>query len=185
MEINYTLSFWDSLFALVGIIISSIVAFWIYKLSKQLSIREKYEHELKITNEIQKLRDFSEVILADAKKYHTAETDPSNQSYRKQRAEIYTVMPAYGVQVILMPSDERIPVGHIPFEWIKFVRSHDNEDWKPIIVCDFKGVKYYRNFKSPFSEIQHLYKNPNYKEGEPNFMFLTHIKPQSVSQEGS
>ena len=183
MEINYTLTFWDSLFALLGIIISGIVATCIYKLSKQLSIREKYEHELKITEEIQKLRDFNEIILADTKKYHQAEMDPSNLSYRKQRAELYTVIPAYGVQVILMPNDEKIPVGLIPFEWIKFIRSHDSEDWKPIIICDFKGIKYYKNFKSPFSEIRQLYKNPNYSESEPNFMFLTHIKPKSVSRE--
>lgn len=176
MEINYVLNFWDSLIAFVGIIISVIISILIYRLSKQLSIREKYEYELKVTEEIHKLKDFSEVILADAKKYHKADTDPSNQSYRKQRAELYTVVPAYGIQVILMPSDERIPVGLIPFEWIKFIRSHDSEDWKPIIVCDFKGVKYFGNFKSPFTEIQYLYKNQNYKESDPNFMFLTHTK---------
>lgn len=176
MEVNYILNFWDSLLALGSILVSSLVAFWIYKLSRQLSIREKYEHELKITEEIHKLRDFSEIILADAKKYHTAETDPANQTFRKQRAELYTIMPAYGVQVILMPNDEKIPVGLIPFEWIKFVRSHDSEDWKPVIVCDFKGVKYFKNFKSPFKEIEHLYKNPNYKQGDPSFMFLTYNK---------
>lgn len=178
MEIEFTLNFWDSLSALVSILVSVFIAFWIHKLSKQLSIRERYEHELKITEEIQKFGDFRGVILADAKKYNKAEEDPFNQDYRKQGAGLYAVMPNYGIQVTLMPEEDgKIPVGLIPFEWIKFVRSHDSEDWKPIIVCDFKGVKYYKNFKSAFSEINHFYRNPNYKEGDPNFMFLTEIKP--------
>ncbi|HEY5367418.1 MAG TPA: hypothetical protein VIJ75_00375 [Hanamia sp.] len=174
---NYTFNFWDNIFAFISIIVSSVVAFWIYKLSKQLSAREKYQHELKITEEIRKLGSFQSIILANVKKYHTLRTDITNQTYYKQGAELYTIVQEYGVRVILMPKDANIPVGLIPFEWIKYVRESDSEDNKPIIVCNFKGKKYFKNFKSPFKEINFFYKNPNYKKGiDPDFLYLTSIK---------
>jgi len=176
---NYTFNFWDSFFAILSIIISSVVAFWIYKLSKQISEREKYEHEIKIAKEIRRLRSFSNVILADVKKYHILRTDTTNDTYYKQGAELYRIVPEYGVQVILMPSDENIPVALIPFEWIKYVREHDSEDNKPIIVCSFKGIKYYSNFRSPFREIKYFHRNPNYNESQdPDSLFLTTIYNQ-------
>lgn len=84
-----------------------------------------------------------------------------------------------------MPSDENIPVGLVPFEWIDYVREHDSEDNKPIVVCKFKGVKWYKNFKSPFREINHIYNNPNFREGsDPDFLRYTSIKPErSYSEE--
>ena len=70
---------------------------------------------------------------------------------------LYTVIPEYGIQFVLMPSNEDIPVGLVPFEWIEYVRDSDNEDNKPIIVCKFKGVKWFKKFKSPFKEINYIY----------------------------
>ena len=70
MEISYMFNFWDNLFAFIGIAVGSLVAFWIYKLSKQLSVKEKYQHEIEITAEIRKLKIYSSVILADVLKYH-------------------------------------------------------------------------------------------------------------------
>ncbi len=173
----YTFNFWDNLFAIISIIISIILTIYVYKSSKQLSDREKYEHELKITEEIRKIKSFSSIILADVKKYHTLRTDATNQGYYKQVAELYAVLQEYGVQVILMPKDENIPVGLIPFEWIKYVRRNDSEDSKPIIVCDFKGIKHFKNFKSPFQEISYFYKSQSYKEGvDTDFLYLTTIK---------
>ena len=181
MEINYTLNFWSELLAIISIIVSSIVAFWIYKLTKQLSAKDKYEHEVKITGGIRKLKIYSSVILADVTKYHPLRTDNTNRTYYKQGAELYTVIPEYGVQFILMPSDENIPVGLVPFEWIEYIREHDSEDNKPIVVCKFKGVNWYKNFKSPFTEINYIYKNPNFKEGsDPDFMRYTSIKPSNL-----
>ena len=70
----------------------------------------------------------------------------------------------------------------MPFEWIEYIRDHDSEDNKPIIVCKFKGIKWYKNFKSPFIEINYIYKNPNYKENsDPSFMMFTHIKPNNLN----
>jgi hypothetical protein len=182
MAVNYVFNFWDNLFAIIGIIVSSFVAFWIYKLSKQLSAREKYQHEVKITKEIRKLKIYSSVVLADVSKYHPSRRDNTNKTYYKQGAELYTIIPEYGVQFILMPSDENIPVGLVPFEWIEYVRDHDSEDNKPIIVCKFKGIKWYKNFKSPFKEINYFYKNPYYKENsDPDFMKFTSIKPNNLN----
>jgi len=179
MEINYTLNFWSELLAIISIVISSLVAFWIYRLTKQLSAKDKYAHEVKITGEIRKLKIYASVILADVSKYHPLRTDGTNRSYYKQGAELYTVIPEYGVQFILMPSDENIPVGLVPFEWIEYVREHDSEDNKPIVVCKFKGVKWYKKFKSPFREINYIYKNPNFREGsDPDFLRYTSIKPE-------
>ncbi len=181
MEINYIFYFWGNLFAIIGIAVSSLVAFWIYKLSKQLSVKEKYQHEIKITEEIRKLRIYQSVILADVLKYHPLRTDDTNRTYYKQGVELYTVIPEYGVQFILMPSDSNIPAGLVPFEWIEYVRDHDSEDNKPIIICKFKGIKWHKNFKSPFKEINYIYKNPNYRESsDPDFMEYTPIKPSDL-----
>lgn len=177
--INFCFNFWDNLFAIVGILISTLVAFWVYKLSKSLSARDRYDHEIKITKEIEKIKLYSSVILANVKKYNQLRTDTTNSTYYKQGAEIYTVIPEYGVQFILMPSDENIPVGLVPFEWIEYVRDHDSEDSKPIIICNFKGIKWFKNFQSPFKEINYLYENQNYSEGsDPDFLKFTTIKPK-------
>lgn len=181
MEINYTFNFWDSLLAIIGIIVGTIIAIWIYKLSKQLSVKEKYKHEIKIIEAIKKFKIYQSVILADVKKYHPLRTDNTNQTYYKQGAEMYTVISEYGVQFILMSSDKNIPVGLVPFEWIEYIRDHDSEDNKPIIVCKFKGVIWYRRFKSPFKDINYIYENQNYKENsDPDFMRFTTIKPNKL-----
>jgi len=178
MNIDYLFNFWGNLFAIISIAVSVIIAVWIYKLSKRLSSKDKYQHEIKITEEIKKLNIYSSIILANVAKYHPLRTDSTNKTYYKQGAKLYTVIPEFGVQFILHPSDNNIPVGLVPFDWIDYVRDHDSEDNKPIIVCKFKGVKWYKNFKSPFKEINYIYKNPNYKEGsDPKFMQFTTIKP--------
>jgi len=180
--INFEFNFFDNLFAIIGIFISVIVAGWIYKLTKQLSGRDKYEHEIRITKEIEKIKIYSSVILADVNKYHPLRTDVANKTYIKQGAELYTIIPEYGVQFILMPSDENIPVGLVPFEWIEYVRERDSEDNKPIIVCKFKGRKLYKNYNSPFREIHYIYENKNYREGsDPEFLKFTTIKPSTDS----
>lgn len=177
MTIKYTFNFWDNLFATMSIVIGSIVTFWGYKLSKQLSAKDKYLHEIKITEKIQKIEIYKRVILANVSKYNPLRIDTSNKTYYKQGAELYTIIPEYGVQFILMPSDENIPVGLVPFEWIEYVREHDSEDSKPIIVCKFKGIKWYKRFKSPFKEINYIYENLNYNENsDPKFMKFTNIK---------
>ncbi len=176
--IDYTLNFWNSTSTFIGIVVGILIAVVSYKLKKQLTVEKKYQHEIKITEKINKLESYRSVILADVKKYNTLRTDDTNRTYYKQRAELYAVMQEYGIQFILMSSDENIPVGLIPFEWIKYIRDSDGEDAKPIIVCDFKGVKWYKNFKSPFKEINYVYKNSNYKENfDPDFMQFTTIKP--------
>lgn len=119
--------------------------------------------------------------MADVKKYHLLRVDISNETYYKQGAEIYTTVAEYGVQCILRPSDEHIPVGLVPFEWIEYIRDYDSEDGKPIIVCKFKGVKWYKNFKSPFRRVDYIYKNPDYKKNsDPPFLMYTNIRHTGV-----
>lgn len=181
MEINYTFSFWENAIALIGVAVSFFGALWIYKLSKQLSAREKYNHEIKITGTIKELKIYGGVILADVKKYHPLRTDSTNKTYYKQGVELYKVIPEFGVQFILRPHDENIPVGLVPFEWIEYIRDHDSEDNKPIIVCKFKGIRWFKKFRSPFTHITYIYKNPNYKAGlDPEFMQFTPIKPSNL-----
>lgn len=180
MTVDFELNFWDSLFAVLGIIISSFVAIWIYRVSKRLTATDKYPHEVRMTEEIYKLGTDRDVILADIKKYHPLRNDGTNETYYKQGAGLFTVIPEYGVQFILIASDKRIPVGLVPFEWIEYIRDHDSEDNKPIIACKFKGVKWYKNFKSPFSEINYMSKNPHYnKNTDPSSMKLTAVEPKS------
>lgn len=180
MTVSFELNFWDSLFAALGIIIGAFVAIWIYKLSKRLTATDRYQHEVRVTEEIQKIGFDKDIILADISKYHPLRNDGTNETYYKQGAGLYTVVPEYGVQFILTAGKEHIPVGLVPFEWIEYVRDHDSEDNKHIIVCKFKGVKWYKNFKSPFKEISYLYRNPHYnKNTDPSFMKLTSIKPEN------
>ena len=178
MAVNFEFNFWDNLFAIIGIIVGSFVAFWIYKLSKRLSATDKYQHEVRITKAIEELGSGKNVILADVAKYHSSREDDTNETYYKQGAGLFTVIPEYGVQFMLMASDERIPVGLVPFEWIKYTRDHDSEDNKPIVVCEFKGIKWYKNFKSPFKEMNYMFSNPHYNEGtDPYFMKYTTVEP--------
>ena len=173
---DWTFNFWENSVAIFSAFTSLVTAWWLYKLSKSQSARDRYEHEVKITQQIHKIKLFQEVILADVKKYKPDRTDKYNKTYVKQKGEVYTIIPEYGVQVVLMPSNELIPVGLIPFEWIEYVRGHDSEDNRHIIVCKFKGVKWYKNFKSPFKTINHLYNNKSFVEGEnPDFMRLANI----------
>lgn len=159
---------------LVGISVTTFIAVYLHILTRRLSARDKFEHEKEITREIAKINLYQSIILADVKKYTPFRTDYSNQTYYKQGAELYTCIPEYGVQVILMPSNDEIPVGLIPFDWIEIIREHDSEDNKPIIVCKFNGLKWYKNFKSPFKEINYLHKNNDYVEGiDPNFLMYT------------
>jgi hypothetical protein len=175
---NYTFYFWDNLIAITGVIVSGLVAILIYLLSKQLSARDKYAHEKIITEQIHEIGIYKSVILADVKKYKPFRKDYSNQTYYKQGAELYTCIPEYGVQVILLPNSEAIPVGLIPFSWIEIVRDCDSEDNKPIIVCKFKGIKWFKQFKSPFKEVNYVYENPAYQEGiDPESLRYTSSKP--------
>lgn len=183
MEINDTFNIWGDILAIFGIAVSVIIAIYVHKLSKRLSSKEKYEHEIKITEEINKLKGLSDVILADVKKYNPLREDVSNTTYYKQGAGLYTVVPEFGVQFIQRPDSnhEGVPIGLVPFEWIEYTRDYDSEDTKPIIVCKFKGVKWYKNFKSPFKEINYFYNNPNFKEGvDPNFMRYTSINSDNL-----
>ncbi len=180
MAISFDFNFWDSMFAILGIVISSFVAVWIYKLSKRLTASDKYQHEMRVTEQIQEIGFDKDIILADIAKYHPLRNDGTNETYYKQGAGMYTVIPEYGVQYILRGNDERVPVGLVPFEWIEYIRDHDSEDNKHIIVCKFRGIKWYKNFKSPFKEVNYLYQNPHYnKNTDPSFMKLTSIKPEN------
>lgn len=178
--ISFEFNFWDNLFAIVSIFIGVLVSVWIYKLSKQLSAKDKYDHEAKITKEIKEIKIYSSIILANVKKYHPLRKDSVNSTYYKQGAELYTVIPEYGIQFILTPSNGDIPVGLVPFEWIECVRDGDSEDNKPIIVCKFQGIKWFKKFKSPFKEINYIYENKSYKEClDPGFLKFTTVKPDS------
>lgn len=181
MEINCVFNFWDNTIAIIGALVGFFSAYWIYKLSKQLSAREKYDHEIRITETIRKLKIHGSVIIADVRKYHPLRTDGTNKTYYKQGAEIYAIVPEYGVQFVLRPSDESIPVGLVPFEWIEYIRERDSEDNKPIFVCKFKGIRWYRRFKSPFIAITYFYKNPNFRAGtDPDFMEFTPVRPSNL-----
>jgi len=166
MNIDCTINIIDFLALLVAIV-TGLLGLGIFK---KLSAREKYQHEQAVAQEIKKQLEFGqELILADIKKYNVNRTDVYNKTYYKQGAEYFSIIPEYGLQVILVPSQEnKIPIATIPFEWIEYVREYDSEDNKVIVVCKFKGIKYFKKFKSPFSTIEHYQENRQYTEGQPN-----------------
>lgn len=169
---NYIFNFLDIFFQILSIGVSVVIAIWIHRLSKQVSAKKKFDHEIFITEALKKIVIFSSVTLTDSAKHLPSNKDFRNQNYHKQGAEFHTIIPGFGLRVILRPSNELdIPVGIIPFEWIEYVRDYDWEYGKPVIVCKFKGVKWYKNFKSPFIEVDNMIRNPHYIEGShPPFM---------------
>ena len=170
---NYKFYFWNNSFSIISIIVSLLVTFWIYRLNKRLSKKEKFNHEINITKKMREIGIYKSVILANVKKYNPLRKDTTNKTYYKQEAESYTIIPEFGVQVILRPNDNRVPVGLIPFEWIEYIRDYDSENNKTVIVCKFNGIKWYKNFKSPFREINYMLENRNFNEGkDPDFMRL-------------
>jgi poly(A) polymerase Pap1 len=165
MGIDCTINIID----LLALIVTIIIAILGSSIFKKISSKEKYDHEQEIIKKIGEDLSFGRgVILADVEKYHTKRTDDTNSSYYKQGAEFYNIVPEYGVQFILHPSDEKIPIALVPFEWIKYIRDYDSEDNKIIIVSKFNGIKYYKNFKSPFKEIEYYKLNPSYDSSQPD-----------------
>jgi hypothetical protein len=169
---NYVFNFWDNFLQILSIGVSVVIAIWVHKLSKQVNAKTKFDHEIFVTEAIKKIPVFTSIILANSVKHSPLNQDFRNKNYSKQGAELHTIVPGFGVRVILRPTNEvDIPVGIIPFEWIEYVRDYDWEDQKPVIVCKFKGVKWYKSFKSPFIEVKNMIKNPHYIEGShPPFM---------------
>jgi hypothetical protein len=170
--LDFTFNVWDNSFTFLSIILSSVVAFFIFKLSQKLSAHDKYKHEQNIIKQLENISIYSKILLADIKKYTPHRSDSTNNTYYKQAGEIYTIIPEFGVQVILRPDDEKIPVGLIPFAWIAYIREYDSEDNSPIVVCKFKGIKWYKKFKSPFKEINYVYRNTKYQEAIDPKSFL-------------
>lgn len=160
----------DNLFEILSLVVSIFIAYHIFYLNKKISEKDKYNHELEITKKINHLESRS-VILADVEKYNTKTDNSSNKNYCKQGASFFNIIQQYGVEFVLGGTeDDGANFGLVPFEWIEYIRNDDSEDNKHIIVCKFKGIKWYDNFKSPFKEIKKKYKNKDYKIGDPRFL---------------
>jgi hypothetical protein len=177
-NIDFSFNLWDNLIAIISTIINIIVSLWLvkvgYKLSSQISSAEKYKKEKEITEIWNSLPWFKSIVLVDVEKIGKEKKD----NYSRQIAETYCVISGVGLEVILYPADEKIPVALIPFEWIEYIRPNgDSMDGKPVIICKFKGIKYYKNFKSPFKKITYYYENKKYKEDvDPEFLRYTPFK---------
>lgn len=120
-------------------------------LANKLSARSKYNHEIYISDQLNNIQK-GKIILADVKKYNAKNKNVINENYYKQACGFDHVIPAYGVVVSLRCRDG-FEAGLIPFDWIEYVRPSDSEDSSVIVVCKFKGIKLYKNFKSPIKEI--------------------------------
>jgi hypothetical protein len=162
MKIDCTVNIIDLLTLFTSIAIAMIG----FCLSKKVNAKQKFEHEKIVSDQIRKFVSFgNDIILADVKKYE--KKDLYNIGYRKQKVKFYDILPAHGVRVILMSSDEKIPIATIPFDWIEYIREFDSEDNRSIIVCKFKGIRYYKKYKSAFKEILYFFKNENYTKDQP------------------
>lgn len=134
-----------------NILISVIIAIITYCISRRLSAKSKYDHEIYISDQLRPVLN-KKIILADVKKYNSDNNDVINASYYKQACGLEEIIPVYGVKVSLRDSND-FKLGIIPFDWIEYVRPYDSEDSVAIVVCKFKGMKWYKNFKSPIKEI--------------------------------
>lgn len=141
----------DQWLSTLGIVVTVIIAVITYRISRTVSAKSKYDHEIYISSQLQSLRG-RKVILADVKKYSSNNEDTTNASYYKQACSLEDIIPVYGVKIALRGSAD-FKLGMIPFDWIEYVRPHDSEDSVAIVVCKFRGIKWYKNFKSPIKEI--------------------------------
>lgn len=154
MIIDVTFNIWENSLAVLSIIISVFVSIYIYKLDKKISKREKYEHERQITEKLQQIGRGKSVILSDSKKYPNYENDRTNECFYEKGAEILGSIPGYGYEFIIeLKSKDTYFIGFVPFEWIEYIREDgDGANSKPIIICKFKGERYYKRHKSPFKK---------------------------------
>jgi len=141
----------DQLLNIVGILVSVGIALITYRISSSLSAKNKYDHEVYIISQLGRVRQ-EKIILADVKKYNSDNNDTKNETYYKQACGLNHIIPLYGVVVSLRKSGG-FEAGLIPFDWIEYVRPSDSEDASMILTCKFKGIKWYKNFKSPIREI--------------------------------
>ena len=141
----------DQQLNIVGILVSVVIALITYRISNSLSAKNKYDHEVYITNQLSNIRK-GKVILANVKKYNSDNNDTRNETYYKQACGFDHIIPVYGVVVFLRDSND-FKAGLIPFDWIEYVRPYDSEDGSAILVCKFKGIKWYKNFKSAIKKI--------------------------------
>lgn len=154
IDFDFTFNIWENALSIIGILVGIFVSIYLYRLEKRISKKEKYDHEVKVTKQLLELGFGKSVILSDSKKYPNYEKDPTNKSFSEKGAEIYGHLPGYGCEFIIkMESKSDFLVGLVPFEWIDYIREKgDGANTKPIIVCKFKGVRYYKNHKSPFKK---------------------------------
>ena len=141
----------DQWLSVLNILVSVAMAIIIYYISRKLSAKSRYDHEVYISNQLHSIIG-RKVILADVKKYNANNDDAINASYYKQACGLEDIIPVYGVKVSLRDSDD-FKLGIIPFDWIEYVRPYDSEDSVAIVACKFKGIKWYKNFRSPIKKI--------------------------------
>jgi hypothetical protein len=149
--------FWDNILGVVGILISSFIAYHIFSLSKRISNRERLEHKEQIKEKAdgliakiirEKLR--RKVYLVNINRYF--KDYPSNEEkllsgYSHIRAEIkatrfngiefFAGMPVQIYQkqngrLSLKGYDEEkvfiaFPVGLVPYEWIEYIDPDGDE----------------------------------------------------------
>ena len=134
-----------------NIFVTVIIAAITYCISHKLSSKNKYDHEIYVSDQLSQALG-KKVILADVRKYNSDNNDIINETYYKQSCGLERIIPVYGVVVSLRGGNNGFDNGLIPFDWIDYIRLHDSEDTSVIMVCKFKGIKLYKNFKSPIKE---------------------------------
>lgn len=134
-----------------NILISVVIAIITYYISRKLSAKSKYDHEICVSEQLRSVLG-RKIILADVKKYNSDNDDSTNESYYKQACGLEEIIPVYGIKVSCRDSDD-FKAGIVPFDWIEYIRPYDSEDAAPIVVCRLNGIKWYKNFKSPMREI--------------------------------
>lgn len=152
----FNLDQWLNLGNLLIGLIGLGITIYIACIANKLSVREKYKHEIDISEQ---LKEFigKKVILTDVKKYNFKNIDTTNITYFKLAAELENIIPVYGIEVVLRDSKD-FKLGLIPFDWIEYVRPYDSEDSSIIIICKFKGIKWFKNLKSPIFKINGIKK---------------------------
>lgn len=141
----------DQWLSIGNIFVAVIIAAITYRISHKLSSKNKYDHEIYISDRLSKILG-KKVILANVRKYNSNNDDTTNETYFKQACGLEYIIPVYGVAVSLRGGNNGFEKGLIPFEWIEYVRPCDSEDTSAIMVCKFKGIKWHKNFKSPIRE---------------------------------
>jgi len=170
--------------SIIGIVISSFIAYHIYYLSKRLTFKDKWQHRLNIEEKIRLLQSEiwyknrrNRVYLVDINTYKYYPGDapngrPSHISGGLKECYLGGVIIERHEQISLKDENgniqKAVKFGVIPYEWIVDIEMDgDSANSSALIYCYFKNNKGQKDEMikyTPFQSYEYYLLNENYNK---------------------